>query len=522
MGSKRLIGGLVAAIIPLLMLAGCGDSEEPLAAVPESPVTVSVEQTVHPLIARLKVPSAKASSTVEAEFGPTTSYGFSTSKTSVTAAGLASLLIAGMRANATYHMRAKITDANGSVRVSDDVTFTTGSLPENLAAVRLKAETAAGQKPSPGVELISTANASPYQPYVVDLQGNIIWYYPWSDHEQSFTPNGIEQLANGNFISSFGPSSTLPISGKPDPTKSLIREFNLLGETVKQLSIADLNTKLAAVGFNVQLGVFHHHVEVLPNGHWLLLANTVKVVDGLSVLGDVVIDVDADLKPTWVWNSFDHLDVARHPMGAQDWTHANAVTYSPTDGNFLISIRHQHWVVKVNYRNGQGDGSSVWRLGPGGDFKLTNGKEPTDWQYAQHYPEFVSQSSAGVFDLSLMDNGNERVNANGGICGNIGVPPCYTTMPIFRVDEQAKLVTIRSRVTLPPELYSRFGGNAEVLDNGNFEFDLCGVDSGAVVQERTSDDKHELVWSLTSLNGAFFYRAFRMKSLYPGVTWVTL
>ena len=32
-----------------------------------------------------------------------------------------------------------------------------------------------------------------------------------------------------------------------------------------------------------------------------------------------------------------------------DWTHSNAIIYSSDDGNFIVSIRHQSWLVKVNY-----------------------------------------------------------------------------------------------------------------------------------------------------------------------------
>lgn len=46
---------------------------------------------------------------------------------------------------------------------------------------------------------------------------------------------------------------------------------------------------------------------------------------------------------------------------ANDWTHSNSVTPTP-DGHMLLSIRHQDWVVKINYANGTGDGAVLWRL----------------------------------------------------------------------------------------------------------------------------------------------------------------
>lgn len=33
----------------------------------------------------------------------------------------------------------------------------------------------------------------------------------------------------------------------------------------------------------------------------------------------------------------------------RDWTHSNTVLYSSDDGNLIISVRHQNWLVKVEW-----------------------------------------------------------------------------------------------------------------------------------------------------------------------------
>ncbi len=38
------------------------------------------------------------------------------------------------------------------------------------------------------------------------------------------------------------------------------------------------------------------------------------------------------------------------------------------DGNLIISIRHQNWLVKIDYNNGAGAGDILWHLGYQGDF----------------------------------------------------------------------------------------------------------------------------------------------------------
>ena len=237
-----------------------------------------------------------------------------------------------------------------------------------------------------------------------------------------------------------------------------------------------------------------------------------------TVLGDVVIDLDGNLNPVWVWDEFDHLDVNRHPWNFPDWTHSNAVVYSPTDGNLLVSLRHQNWVVKVDYRDGQGTGNILWRLGEGGDFTLVNGTDPTDWNYAQHFPSFFSKVTAGVFSLGLMDNGDDREFPPGVQCGTAGEPPClYTSIPIFQIDETAMTATLLSNQILPTSLYSYFGGNTELLSNGNVEYDLAGTGTTADIFEVTQESTPRTVWHMHSLSNA--YRGYRIPSLYPGVQW---
>lgn len=118
-----------------------------------------------------------------------------------------------------------------------------------------------------------------------------------------------------------------------------------------------------------------------------------------------------------------------------------------------------------------------------------------------------------------MDNGDGRAFPTGVTCGTGSAPPClYTTVPILQVDESTKVATLMFHQVLPPDLYSNFGGNAEVLKNGNVEYDLCGIGLNSDVFEVTPDSQAQTVWHLHS-QGTPLYRAFRLPSLYPGVQW---
>jgi hypothetical protein len=471
---------------------------------------------------------------VTVSFGKDTSYGLRTwSRSTDVAGGKVSIFVAGMQGATTYHMQAAVAFANGITANDTDHTFTTKDVPANM---RLNAATTttAGMTPQPGLELLDSTAGTPSGVVITDLSGNVVWTYANPGNGALNYLQGVKVLPNGNFLVAIGANSTAPLSGRlPAGTINEIREVNLAGDTVREISIDDLNASLAAADCtecHVTLAAFHHDFEPLPNGHWLVLSNTTMALSSTSqpaltntaattVLGDVIVDLDENLNPVWVWNEFNHLDPNRHPFQFPDWTHTNAVVYSKDDGNLLVSIRHQNWVLKVNYADGSGDGSILWRLGQGGDFTLNGGTDPTDWQYAQHLPAFFSPNTSGVFSLGVMDNGDDRIFPSGVTCGSTGAPPChYSTIPVWQIDEGRKTANLTFQQKLPTSLYSFWGGSVDLLENGNVEYCLSGVVDGSRLFEVTQDSSQQTVWSM-HVTGASAYRGFRIPSLYPGVQW---
>jgi hypothetical protein len=80
----------------------------------------------------------------------TTSYGLTTWTQPVpTGGGPVSILVAGMRGNTPYHMRAVVQFADGSQYLDPDITFTTKSLP-SAQLPQVAATTTAGMTPQSG------------------------------------------------------------------------------------------------------------------------------------------------------------------------------------------------------------------------------------------------------------------------------------------------------------------------------------------------------------------------------------
>jgi arylsulfate sulfotransferase len=476
----------------------------------------AVTATQNPQVARYTIVPPR-SGMVTVEFGLDTNYGLQTSTSRQI-----SVLVAGMRAFTTYHMRARIDFDDGTQAFDVDHTFKTGGLPP--ARVPKVTVTHPGSlQPNPGIELIDAValggipQTGQVNAVAYDLNGNLIWFYDLQDGTQVDSAFPIKMLPNGDFL--------LVVTGLFQG----VREINLAGETVSQFSLDDVNVALKQAGLPF-IQSLHHDILPLANGHLILITNTTKTFENLPgfpgstvVLGDVLVDLDENRTPVWVWSTFDHLDVNRQPLGFPDWTHANALIYSPEDGNLILSLRDQDWVLKINYQDGRGDGHILWRMGPGGDFAIPGGTQ-ADFNYAQHYPVLISSKSSGVFPLMLFDNGNGRiVDSLGTQCNTPGAAACYSRPVIFQMDESAKTATILWQYKLP--VFSLCCGSINVLENGNAEYDIAAETFLPVVssriQEVTQEVVPQLVWQM-DLNEQLAYRAFRMPSLYPGVEWKTL
>ena len=456
--------------------------------------------------------SPAAAGNVSVQFGTSSNYGFTTWTQPVpTGGGPVSLFVAGMKGNTLYHIGGVVQFADGTQYMDVDQTFITQSLPATQLPM-VTATTTPGMTPQSGVELLDMVdgNVGHGPVAVTDLEGNILWSYnPPGFSELLGGP--IKLMPNGDFLINF--SGVTPVDG----ANSVLQEVDLTGKLIWQMTAAELNNALAAAkcggdGCNVAVVGTHHDFVALPNGHLIVIASTQQVISGTTVTGDVLIDLDQNHKPVWLWNEFDHLDTNRRPYMYPDWTHTNAVVYSADDGNLIVSIRHQNWIVKVDYANGSGAGDILWHLGYQGDFTLVGGTDPTDWFYAQHGPSFTTTNTTGQFGLAVFDNGDDRVFPAGVS------PTLYSTVPVFSIDETAKTATLTFNMTAPT--YSFFGGNNAVLKNGDVEFCESAEPTSTAgdIYEVAQDGSAQTVWHM-NVNMQYVYRGQRIPSMYPGVQW---
>jgi hypothetical protein len=482
-------------------------------------VDAVVSPTSNPLVALFSVPSGpKGMVHVEFAVASATPSWRSTDELPSKPGKSTNFLVAGMLPKTTYEMRYVRSDGT----TSSPLLFATGAIPASVVFPPITVV----QPPGNGSDLNQdmllqilgrAAKNGPYV-YATNLAGQVIWYY---DAAQSgFLPNnpaqGATLLAGGTVLVMGGDShSTLPMS------RNVLREIDLAGNPLRETNLAAVHAQLTAMGHEV-IYSFTHDAQRLPNGNTVVLGLTERTadIDGnpTKYVGTMIVVLDKNFQVTWAWDAFDYLDVNRGPvlgevlqpgateptaavpiLPAVDWLHTNSINWSPSDQNLVVSLRHQDWVIKIDYENGAGDGHIMWRLGQGGDFTV-NSADPNPWFSHQHNAHYIDDNT-----LILFDNGNTRRTSD---------PTADSRGQVWKLDEQTMTATLVVNVDLGN--YSDRVGSAQVLSNGNYVFTsgaqgTVGHFIGQSIEVLPDGSK-----TYVQQVGTALYRSFRVQTLYEG------
>ncbi len=467
-----------------------------------------------------------------------------------------SVYLGGMYPNTRYEMGYEVMTAGTTRSGGSTASFKSGALPTKyLFPVGTVIQPATSQADTAeDVLFYSNLNPNPgllYVPTATDLAGNVIWYYPTDDNNLLLT----RPLTSGHFFLfgtglawSTGGSEILQAVRKVDLAGNVEAETNigLLQQQLLALGATDLqscgNIPIPApVGSGCLTGFSHDAIE-LPNGDWAMIASVEKIFPpgtqgsptGLNVdiLGDCIIVLDSNLNPLWYWDAFEHdgggtqLDINRTAVlretcvvnqggcpptflvntpgvnsYANDWMHSNSLYYNSTNSSLLLSIRHQDWVVSIDFGNGLGTSNVLWRLGLDGDFTFNNiTNDPYPWFSHQHN---ASITPTGLY--TLFDNGNTRVQQFGGDSRGMALDVDVNTM------------TVTPFLLQDLGYYSIAVGSAQYLSNGNYHFEASYVAPNSYTY---SEEYLPLVGSATGTQvfnlqtSTPSYRSFRMPNLY--------
>jgi hypothetical protein len=375
----------------------------------------------------------------------------------------------------------------------------------------------------------------------VDLSASPVWYYV-----DSFgtSPTITRPIFGGEILLlADGANST----GSAVTSRQILREIDLAGNTIRETNAARVSEQVAALsgiasscqigGTDCLAGAFHHEAVQLPNGHTLALTDEEKIfTDGtqgssatnpVDIIGDIIVDLDTNWQVAGYWRAFDHLNANRAAiLGetcrngqrgcppvtlttgiAQDWLHGNSLYFTASDGSVLFSMRHQDWVIKIDYGNGTGTNNILWTLGKGGNFTI-NSTDPYPWFSHQHDAGFVQ---GGTTTLALFDNGNTRVSAP-----PLGLGYGDSRGYVLSVDQ----VNLQVTPVLLADLgfYSYALGSAELLSNGDYHFEAGLANATPLYSEAIEVFPDATLGFTMKLHSIPCYRSFRLANLYvpPG------
>lgn len=484
-----------------------------------------VSPTAHPLVALFSAPPCPEGSQFRVAFQKEGDAPHRTPSEACRGSRSNNIYVAQMRADTLYQMHGEVTTGD-QVQPGAPTVFHTG-IPDGKFPPRTVV-TARNARSSSAEPVLITTLTDPMHLMASDLEGNLIWYLPEPSEYQ------VDVLAGGRFL------IDAPGANSVNDMKrvQLLKELDLVGNTIRETNVSRVAEQLESHGIKSDckkggqqcLSGFHHDAIRLPNGHTLVIAGFERMFpagtqgskEPVDVLGDMVLDLDPDFQLAWFWNAFDHMDLKRLPRrvmntckqgpgsggcppvflaaAANGWLHSNSLNYDPRDGNVLLSIPEQDWVVKIDYQNGKGSGRILWRLGLDGDFTAKS-DVPDPWFSFQHDAGF---DPPGSDMISLFDDGHRRREKS---------PQANNRGQVWRLDEKAHIATLVMNTDLG--VYSVGPGSAERLQNGNYHFDAGLVDPGPAPFGRAIEVSPEgkIVYSL-QVDGAITYRSYRLVDLY--------
>jgi len=321
--------------------------------------------------------------------------------------------------------------------------MTNGDLPP------LRIETCIPEKREPGTMVFNVRPGG-----TSDLRGGNGWFIG-IDRDGNFPLNlkfdspaqDSCALANGNIMFS--------LTGA-----GLIMEVTRSGEPVQRWHIAGKwQDKMPPAGsIEIDMPLTHHRINMFPNGNLLLMTAEVREISdwplnddkpdaprgSARVVGDIILEVSQAGGIINRWPILDMLDPYRLSYGScsgywrergipdsNDWCHANAVFYDPTDDTIMVSLRTQDCILKFSRETGD----IKWILGDPGNWrapwshKLLNPVGDLEWQYHQHDCSITPSGTILCFD-----NGNNRATPFGS---KMPEAESYSRVVEFAVDEAA-------------------------------------------------------------------------------------
>ena len=413
-------------------LTGCSDSsvDPPIEALPPSVLAVTLNDSVGPLLKRLSI-SLDIPGPVEVEYQAAASPRL---RVVSPPDSLHDVLVARLIPDAVYDYSVRAVSPTGEYGEPVHGTFTTDSLPTDLAAIQVSAS----GMPTHQLTILEirrdpAGGEQTFSGYVaIDPAGRVVWYW------RSFgAPHGWDRRSNGNFVFVYN-NRVLEVS----PDLELISELpsGVLPEGAQP----------------------HHDLAVTTSGTVLFLAKDLRMINDTTFRGEAVWEWDPDratVEKRWAAFDFFPTDVYRAPRSrTRNFYHANGLSIGPR-GNLVMSFHFQNMVFSVT-----SDFQSVeWMLGgPTSTFGL----DASAVFSGQHRPTELSDDRVLMFD-----NGADRPDDQK-----------YSRALEVKLDLPSGRATHLWEFRATPDNYARGISSAERFANGNtlVAFGLPAASQGGI------------------------------------------
>lgn len=256
--------------------------------------------------------------------------------------------------------------------------------------------------------------------------------------------------------------------------------------------------RLAAGGSHPASGLDIHEFKLLDDNHWFVqsylsenvtnvpsypttdvVAAVVQEVNG----GNVVFDWDSTTVPVLYTQSTDGNDYTNAKTPYADYNHLNSIDVDPSNGNVLISLRHDDEILELDHTTG----AVMWTFGGAGDqFGLAAADKPSH----QHHARFVAPN-----DITMFDNGN---------ASQLSKIREYTIDPVAKTAQVVAAIPVDGHYTAAMGSVQKFGSDYFV----GWGFRRTGESDMTEIDGTTQQKTFELSFQ----DGYCSYRALKFQT----------
>lgn len=409
-----------------------------------------------------------------------------------------------LRADTLHHIVVTVTDAGGTTLVAEPLDAMTPAI--SALAPTLTTEQLVPAQIEPGVTLAAMNTFV----FAIDHDGAYVWFIDLQ------RPVGdVTLLPDGTFL--------VPLSNNHGAVK--IDAFGTVLREWRAANFAPVFSGQTAVA----LDNFHHELSQSSNGDFVTLSTERREIANyptsetdptlrtspVVVVGDAVAIFADDGTLRETHSLLDVLDPYRvgydsftpfwstfYGEPTLDWSHSNAVVRDPSDNGFVVSVRHQDAIVKLD-----SSGDLVWILGTHDNwsaafapFLLTPVGTPFAFSFHQHAPKILTNGNILVFD-----NGNYRVSPPAP-----GPTATFSRAVEFAVDPITKQVRQVWEFVAAPSIFAQSMGDVDVAETTGNVIVTFGAASRIIEVTHTTPPAE--VFRLQT--SGRFYRSQRVPSLY--------